>query len=61
MSFYNVCNKCGANLDPGEKCTCEREAEERRKQIERTCQVSGKSNQFSFVFKEVDNDKSVAC
>ena len=20
---FNVCDKCGANLDPGEKCECE--------------------------------------
>ena len=22
MSYYTTCPKCGANLDPGEKCTC---------------------------------------
>lgn len=22
MAFYNVCPKCGANLDPGERCNC---------------------------------------
>ena len=22
MAFYNQCNKCGANLDPGERCDC---------------------------------------
>ena len=22
MAYYNVCPKCGANLDPGEKCDC---------------------------------------
>ena len=21
MSYYYICPKCGANLDPGEKCT----------------------------------------
>ena len=20
--YYNICNRCGATLDPGEKCTC---------------------------------------
>ena len=24
MSYYTTCPKCGANLDPGEKCTTER-------------------------------------
>lgn len=23
MAFYNTCPKCGAHLDPGEKCDCE--------------------------------------
>ncbi len=23
--YYNVCNICGAALDPGERCDCERE------------------------------------
>ena len=31
MAKYRVCEICGANLDPGEKCRCE---EERRKEIE---------------------------
>ena len=22
MSYYITCNRCGANLDPGEKCDC---------------------------------------
>ena len=25
MSYYRTCPKCGAALDPGEKCECERE------------------------------------
>ncbi len=23
MAYYNVCSKCGCNLDPGERCDCE--------------------------------------
>lgn len=23
MSYYRICPKCGAALDPGEKCDCE--------------------------------------
>ena len=22
MSYYNTCTRCGAHLDPGEKCDC---------------------------------------
>lgn len=25
MAMYNTCPVCGANLDPGEKCDCEKE------------------------------------
>ncbi len=23
MSYFQICTKCGAHLDPGEKCDCE--------------------------------------
>ena len=28
MAPYKTCDKCGAALDPGERCDCERETEE---------------------------------
>jgi uncharacterized OB-fold protein len=28
MPYYNTCEKCGASLDPGEKCTCEKDKKE---------------------------------
>lgn len=31
MSYYKVCPKCGAHLDPGEPCDCE---DEKKKQEE---------------------------
>jgi len=27
MSYYRVCPTCGAYLDPGEKCNCEKQKE----------------------------------
>lgn len=27
--YYNVCNRCGAALDPGEKCSCMEESKHR--------------------------------
>lgn len=27
MAYYNVCPKCGAFLDPGERCECQAENE----------------------------------
>ena len=37
MPYYNVCEICGANLDPGEKCTCQEDAraEAEQKEIKR--------------------------
>lgn len=32
MPYYKICEKCGASLDPGEKCTCE---EEKREEAEK--------------------------
>lgn len=34
MPYYKVCEKCGATLDPGEKCTCEREYREEQEEKE---------------------------
>ena len=28
MPYYNICEKCGATLDPGEHCTCEKDKKE---------------------------------
>lgn len=30
--YYKTCDKCGANLDPGERCNCEEEKGEERAQ-----------------------------
>lgn len=30
MSYYNVCEHCGSNLDPGEKCDCMEQQEEKK-------------------------------
>lgn len=37
MAYFYSCPKCGCNLDPGEKCDCEREAhyyERKKKKLE---------------------------
>lgn len=26
MAYFHSCPRCGANLDPGEKCDCEKES-----------------------------------
>lgn len=37
MAYFYSCPKCGCNLDPGEKCDCEREThyyERKKKKLE---------------------------
>lgn len=34
MPYYNVCDLCGATLDPGEKCTCVEDAKRERREAE---------------------------
>lgn len=33
MSYFHECSKCGASLDPGEKCDCMEEREQKAMQI----------------------------
>lgn len=32
MAYYNICEKCGATLDPGEKCTCIEDAKRQKEE-----------------------------
>lgn len=29
MAYYNLCDKCGCTLDPGEKCDCEQKMQKK--------------------------------
>lgn len=40
MGQYRTCEGCGATLDPGERCDCEKE----KSACERTLSNAGKSN-----------------
>lgn len=33
--YYNRCERCGAYLDPGERCDCEREERQERENLEK--------------------------
>lgn len=33
MAYFNECPRCGATLDPGEKCDCEEIAKEKEDEI----------------------------
>lgn len=51
MSYYTTCPKCGASLDPGEKCTC---ANEKAKE---TYEVGGRYPPVAF--QNCQNDSFV--
>lgn len=49
--LFNICEYRGANLDPDEKCNCDKEAEERRKKMEELIHVpKGKGEQLEFKY-----------
>lgn len=48
MAFYNVCPKCGAHLDPNEKCDCENVSEKEKKAREHLLLVEKGTNQLAF-------------
>ena len=50
MAFYNTCSRCGSNLDPGEKCDCDRENEQ-KKILSAKMIKTEKAGQLCFDFK----------
>lgn len=34
MSYFKTCPRCGAHLDPGERCSCRNEAERNQERKE---------------------------
>ena len=55
MAYYNVCQNCGSNLDPGERCDCEsikaKEQEARKSYYRQFLRTDEEGGQLSFVFE----------
>lgn len=51
--YYRVCQKCGAALDPGERCDCEHEKEKERARQEMLYSTEKKTNQLTFNLQKV--------
>lgn len=49
MPFYNVCPKCGAHLDPGEKCECETAGWQQEEFFEQHTVSSGRGQAMFFM------------
>lgn len=58
MAYYNVCPKCGCNLDPGERCDCEsvkaREKETSRFFYSQFLRTDEKGGQMAFAFDHLE-------
>ncbi len=37
MSYYRTCQICGARLDPGERCDCDQEPKQTKREEEKEC------------------------
>ena len=48
MAYYRICPNCGAALDPGEKCDCEDEENQRQIRAEQLYKQEAGSGQLTF-------------
>ena len=49
MAFFRTCPRCGANLDPGERCDCGRTEKERDDAYAQMIRVDSKTGQLTFL------------
>ena len=59
MAYYRVCPNCGSNLDPGEKCDCQKEKEAREKILEKCIRLEPKTGQLTFSFSHIGKEVRV--
>ena len=57
MAYYRVCPKCGGNIDPGEKCDCEKEKARQQEIFSRQLRMEPKGGQLAFAFICEDTGK----
>ena len=51
VAYYSICPDCGASLDPGEKCSCREEAEEKQDYFAKHLKMEPEAGQLAFVFE----------
>lgn len=63
MAYYNTCPNCGCNLDPGEKCDCEKEREDREEFYRNITKRTPRTGQLSFSLedREVTGYEKIDC
>lgn len=55
MAFYKTCPDCGANLDPGELCDCQKEKDLEKKKMQSMFAV-GNDGQMQLHFRKEVNE-----
>lgn len=53
MAYYHICQRCGCNLDPGERCDCEDAQKKRADFFAALTKVEQKSGQVAFDFEKL--------
>lgn len=48
MAYYRTCQNCGCNLDPGEKCICQRQKGQERETIRKRIRADPATGQLFF-------------
>ena len=56
MAYFNTCQWCGSNLDPGERCECRNE-EIVKKQRFMSLFESGKDGQIQIKMEDYKNER----
>lgn len=57
MAYFNKCEFCGANLDPGEACECRSIEEQNKRKFEQLTTVVGGGQLVLGGFKNESNGK----
>ena len=58
MAYYRTCEHCGANLDPGEKCDCMENKQERGRPYGKISRPQRRAY-YSGIVKQSDSTRSV--
>ena len=58
MPYYKTCDKCGNNLDPGEKCDCEMEEKKQEEYFAKILRADS-TGQISFLWNSKEREYAI--
>lgn len=44
--MFKTCERCRANLDPGERCDCQEELERREEELRKMLEIDAKNKEY---------------